>query len=418
MFAAVVDACSSWEHQPDVTSFGIDRFQACQPLLKRLRGGRVGVLGHAASVDARLTHLLDVLTANDVHPVVLFAPEHGFGGAAQDMAVVGDEVDAAGRRVVSLYGDSLEALVPQADDLSDLDVLLVDLVDVGARYYTFVWTTLLAARAAATTNTHVVILDRPNPINGVHFEGRSQQLGFKSFVGWEQVPVRHGLTYAEMVALFMGSDGATLGPEGAVSFVGVDGWARADMADAWGRDFVLPSPNMPTLDTAIVYPGGCLIEGTNLSEGRGHTRPFELVGAPFIDGGRLARELGALDLRGFVARPVTFIPTFHKHGKQTCGGVQIHVTDREAFKPVAVYTALVALCHHQAPDEFKFRTERYEFVDDIPAFDLLTGSAEARERILAGDDAQAVAEHVSQPDPGWPDRMQQAIAAVQRGSWS
>jgi uncharacterized protein YbbC (DUF1343 family) len=174
---------------------------------------------------------------------------------------------------------------------------------------------------------------------------------------------------------------------------------------------------MPTLDTAIVYPGGCLIEGTNLSEGRGHTRPFELVGAPFVDGARLAGDLGALDLHGFVARPVTFIPTFHKHGGKACGGVQIHVTDRERFAPVAVYTALVALCHHQAPDDFRFRTEAYEFVDDIPAFDLLTGSAHAREMVEAGEPAHEVARFVSNADATWSDRMQQATRALERGAW-
>lgn len=396
-------------------AIGLERMAHIDALLTRLRGSRVGVLGHAASVDSRFSHMLDILERAGVNPTILFGPEHGFGGAAQDMATVDDETDAAGRRVVSLYGDTLEALIPSADDLREIDVLVVDLVDVGARYYTFVWTALLAARAAKEVGVHTVILDRPNPIGGVQFEGRLQDEGFKSFVGWERVPIRHGLTYGEMVALHL--DATDLGPTEAVSFVAVKGWARETMADAWGRAFVLPSPNMPTLDTAIVYPGGCLIEGTNLSEGRGHTRPFEFVGAPFVDGTRLAAELGALSLEGFVARPVTFIPTFHKHGKRACGGVQIHVTDRERFRPVAVYAALVALCHHQAPDAFRFRTERYEFVDDVPAFDLLTGSARAREMIEQGACGEDVAAFVSATDPGWAARMQDAQAALARGCW-
>jgi uncharacterized protein YbbC (DUF1343 family) len=398
-------------------AFGIDRFTTVEPLMRRLRGARVGILAHAASVDHRLRHLLDVLEDGDVRPVLLFGPEHGFGGAAQDMAVVGDDEDAVGRRIVSLYGDTLEALIPGAADLREIELLVVDLVDVGARYYTFVWTALLAARAARDEGVHTVILDRPNPIGGTHVEGRVQQPGFESFVGWERVPIRHALTYGEMVALWIARDGVDLGPDGALSIVSSDGWSRDVMADGWGRPFVLPSPNMPTLDTAVVYPGGCLIEGTNLSEGRGHTRPFELVGAPFVDGERLARDLDALQLGGFVPRPVTFIPTFHKHGGTPCGGVQIHVTDRERFRPVAVYTALVALCHHQAPDAFRFRTERYEFVDDIPAFDLLTGSAEARERIEAGAAPREVAELVSTTDSGWSESIAEAQDALARASW-
>ena len=149
-----------------------------------------------------------------------------------------------------------------------------------------------------------------------------------------------------------------------------------------------------------------------MSEGRGHTRPFEFVGAPWTDGRRLARELNALGLSGFTARPVEFIPTFHKHAGDVCGGVQIHVTDRSVFRPVATYVALIALAHHHAPDSFRFRTERYEFVDDIPAFDLLTGSAAAREAILAGDDARAIAEAVSKSDAGWRERIEDAQERV------
>ena len=175
----------------------------------------------------------------------------------------------------------------------------------------------------------------------------------------------------------------------------VEGLARDAHAPSWDRAFVMPSPNMPTYDTALVYPGGCLLEGTNLSDGRGTTRPFEITGAPWVDGKRLAEGLAATGLPGFVARPLGFEPTFHKHAKQSCGGVQIHVTDASTFRPVATYVALIALAHHASPRDFRFRTERYEFVDDIPAFDLLIGSAEARERILAGDDPRAIADAVS-----------------------
>jgi uncharacterized protein YbbC (DUF1343 family) len=173
---------------------------------------------------------------------------------------------------------------------------------------------------------------------------------------------------------------------------------------------------MPTADTALVYPGGCLLEGTNLSEGRGTTRPFEIVGAPWIDGHALARDLAATGLPGFCARPLTFRPTFQKHGGTICGGVQIHVTDPTRFRPVATYVALTALAHAQNPERFGFRTERYEYVDDIPAFDLLTGSAEARRAIEAGAPARDVAAAVGEPDPHWPEAMRAAEDAAFRAS--
>jgi uncharacterized protein YbbC (DUF1343 family) len=264
-----------------------------------------------------------------------------------------------------------------------------------------------------------VLLDRPNPIGGAtsQIEGHPQEEGFKSFVGWERVPIRHGLTLAEMVLLHAQSDGLALGPAGAVSAVPVKGWNREQMAPSFGRSFVLPSPNMPTFDTALVYPGGCLLEGTNMSEGRGHTRPFEFSGAPWLDGARLARDMSKLGLEGFVPRPMGFMPTFHKHAGQVCEGVQIHVTDRATFRSVATYTAMIALAQQQAPDQFRFRTERYEFVDDIPAFDLLTGSAAAREAIEQGAPARDVAELVSRTDPTWPAKMAAAEAALQAAAW-
>jgi uncharacterized protein YbbC (DUF1343 family) len=336
------------------------------------------------------------------------------------MASIDDERDEQrDLHIVSLYGDQLSDLVPKAEQLAPLDLLLIDLTDVGSRYYTFVWTALLALRAASEVGVHVVILDRPNPIGGLveRCEGRTQDEAFRSFVGWERVPIRHGLTLAEMVALFAERDGLALGPDGALSVVPVTGWNRADHAPSWDRPFVLPSPNMPTYDTALVYPGGCLLEGTLMSEGRGHTRPFEVCGAPWLDGGRLAPALAATGLEGFIARPLSFLPTFQKHGGKVCGGVQIHVTDRDRFRPVALYTALIALAHHHHPEAFEFRTERYEFVDDIPAFDLLTGSAAAREAIVAGVDAREVAEQVSATDPSWPQQHAQAVAAARKASW-
>lgn len=371
---------------------GLDRLVQRSDLVTRLRQQRVGLLAHPASVSRGLVHAVDVLAELGVVPEVLFGPEHGWAGHAQDMIGVGDQTDAQlGKRIVSLYGESFSDLSPKPADLEGLDVVLIDMQDVGARYYTFVWTAVLVARACRAKGIRVLVLDRPNPIGGITVEGKLQREGFLSFVGLERVPIRHGLTLGEIVAWRAKKEGyAEL-----VQVLAVEGLDRAVHAPAWDRHFVLPSPNMPTYDTALVYPGGCLLEGTNLSDGRGTTRPFEITGAPWVSGKRLAEGLARTGLPGFVARPLGFEPTFHKHAKQSCGGVQIHVTDARTFRPVATYVALCALAHHASPSDFRFRTEKYEFVDHIPAFDLLVGSAEPRERILAGDDPRAVADAVS-----------------------
>jgi uncharacterized protein YbbC (DUF1343 family) len=388
---------------------GLDRLASLPNLLARLRGSRVGVLAHPASVSRELLHIADILEALDVRPAVLFGPEHGYGGEAQDMIGVPSATDArSGAPIVSLYGDHFDDLSPSPEHLADIDLLVIDLADIGSRYYTFVWTALLALRAAARASVHVVLLDRPNPISGdpTSVEGATQKPGFLSFVGLEPVPIRHALTPGEIVALFAHRDGLSLGPDGALSVVGLEGWDRASLAGAWDRPFVIPSPNMPTAETALVYPGGCLLEGTNLSEGRGTTRPFEIVGAPWIDGRRLAKDLSGLP--GFIARPLTFRPTFQKHAGQVCGGVQIHVTQPDLFRPVAVYTALIAFAREQDPARFRFRTERYEYIDTIPAIDLLLGSDEPRRAMEAGESPIAIAAAASKPDPGWPEVIVEA----------
>jgi uncharacterized protein YbbC (DUF1343 family) len=370
---------------------GLDRLVAHHPsLVARLRSSRIALVAHPASVSRGLVHVTDVLAELGIVPKVLFGPEHGWAGHAQDMVGVGDATDdTRGTRIVSLYGDSLEDLSPKPSDLDDLDVVVIDMQDVGARYYTFVWTAVLVARACSKQGVRVLVLDRPNPIGG-SLEGKMQDARFLSFVGLERVPTRHGLTLGEIVAWRAKIEGYSE----LVQVLAVEGLDHNAHAPAWDRPFVMPSPNMPTYETALVYPGGCLLEGTNLSDGRGTTRPFEITGAPWVDGKKLAAGLVRTGLPGFVARPIGFEPTFHKHAKKSCGGVQIHVTDARTFRPVATYVALIALAHHASPKDFAFRTERYEFVDDIPAFDLLIGSAKARERILAGDDPRAIADAV------------------------
>lgn len=399
---------------------GLDRLAHLERALARLRGARFGVLAHPPSVTSGFVHIAHVLQQCGLHPALLFGPEHGYGGEAQDMIGVPDAKDPlSGAPIKSLYGDRFEDLSPRPSDLASLDLLLIDLADVGSRYYTFVWTALLALRAAEKRGVHTLVLDRPNPLSGdaASAEGATQQPGFLSFVGLEPIPIRHALTIGELLAYFAQRDGLPLGPQGALSIIPTLGWDRSSLAHTWRSGFVMTSPNMPTADTALVYPGGCLLEGTNLSEGRGTTRPFELTGAPWLSGERLAHDLNRLGLPGFYARPLTFLPTFQKHGGQICGGVQIHIQDRQAFQPVAVYTALIALAHHHHPEHFRFRTERYEYVDDIPAFDLLTGSAQARLAIERGGDPAEIARMVSAADSGWPEAHAQAKHAARSAQW-
>jgi uncharacterized protein YbbC (DUF1343 family) len=390
---------------------GLDRLATHAALGAELRAARVGLLAHPASVDRRLVHARRILDDLGVRVQVVFGPEHGYGGEAQDMVGVAHGTDRLGTAVRSLYGPREQDLSPTGGDLARIDILVVDLQDVGARYYTFVWTAVLAMRACARAGVRMLVLDRPNPLGGdaTSVEGRRQEQAYCSFVGLEPIPVRHGLTLGEVVAWRAEVERL---PAGAVRVLGVTGLPREADAMAWDRPFVMPSPNMPTLETARVYPGGCLVEGTNLSEGRGTTRPFEIVGAPWIDGAKLADDMHALGFPGFRARPCTFSPTFQKHAGRVCGGVQVHVTDPQAFRPYATYLALVALARRQNPDAFAFRTEAYEFRDDVPAFDLLTGSPEARRRILNDERPRAIADAIAAADEADRALLGEAIEAA------
>ncbi len=356
----------------------------------RLRGRRVGVLCHPASVSSRLVHIIDALAATDVQLTRLFGPEHGIRGEAQDMiGVEGNRDPRTGIPVTSLYGESFESLAPSAAELADVDVLLVDLQDVGSRYYTFIWTMALCLQSAARAGVSVLVLDRPNPIGGLAIEGGEVAPWAESFVGLGSVPVRHGLTIGEVARLVQAGipwDGGRFAKplDCDVQVVAMRGWRRSDFFDTTGLPWVFPSPNMPTVDTALVYPGLCLLEGTNISEGRGTTRPFEIVGAPFVDGYRLADCLAADQLPGVCFRPLSFRPTFHKFAGQVCGGVQLHVLDRVAFRPYLTGVAILRALRALAGESFRWRTEKYEFVSDHPAIDLLTGGDAIRKGIDAG----------------------------------
>jgi uncharacterized protein YbbC (DUF1343 family) len=338
-----------------------------------LRGQRVGLLCHQASVTWDLRHAADVIGGlPGVRLAALFAPEHGLAGAAQDQVLIGaTRHRPSGLPVWSLYGRRLS---PEPRMLAGIDAVVVDLQDVGARYYTFLWTTALAMRACARAGVRVVVLDRPNPIGGDCLEGNAPDPRFASFVGLYPLPARHGMTLAELAAYLNETHG--LGCD--LTVVPMWGWRRrmawADTALPW----VAPSPNMPTPATALVYPGGCLVEGTNLSEGRGTTRPFELVGAPFLDGLRLARALARRRLPGVRFRAAAFEPTFHKWAGKTCEGVQVHVTEPRRFRPFLTYLTLIAEARQQAPRRFGWRRPPYEFETRRLAMDLLCGGPAIR----------------------------------------
>jgi len=350
---------------------GLDRVGS-EGLLRS--GMKVGLLAHAASVNRELVHATEVLAGLGLKLRVLFGPEHGFAGTAQDM--IGVQGDA---KVRSLYGKWPSDLHPQPDDLEGLDAVIVDLQDVGSRYYTYVWTAAFMLRACARLGVKTIVLDRPNPLGGEVVEGMPQRGGYRSFVGCYEVAVRHGMTLGEMLSHVRRFEKLD---EAALEIVPMRGWSRAMWFDETGLPWVMPSPNMPTLETATVYPGGCLVEGTRLSEGRGTTRPFELWGAPGIDPAVLPEVEGAR------LRRVAFQPTFQKHAGEVCEGVQVHVTDRERFRSYQAYLRWIAAAVRTWDVAIPWRTEEYEYETKRAAIDLLTGGPEFRQRVNAGDDLE------------------------------
>ena len=361
------------------TVLGIERLVG--PEQERVSRRQVGLLAHPASVDHDFVHALDLLLRAGARVERLFGPEHGFMGEAQDMeAVERRSVHPSGIPLKSLYGADAATLAPSADDLAGLDALIVDLQDVGARYYTFVWTALLALRACREAGIEMVVTDRPNPIGGQRVEGAPQSDGYLSFVGLKPVAVRHGMTVGELLTMVAADEGLSAH----LTVVKMTGWRRDRLITEIDAPWVMPSPNMPTPDTATVYPGMCLIEGTEVSEGRGTTRPFELVGAPGIDGIRLAARLDSCGLPGVFFRPVSFKPGFQKHKNRTCDGVQLHVRDPRIFLPYRTGVALLLALRMEAGDAFAWRHAPYEFVANIPAVDLLTGSDAVRTLVDQG----------------------------------
>jgi uncharacterized protein YbbC (DUF1343 family) len=361
----------------------------CERLLasSALNGKRVGVVCNPASVDGQLRHVADLFAERPaVTLAALFGPQHGFRSDVQDnMIETGHGQDCTRRvPVYSLYSETRE---PTAAMLANLDALVIDLQDVGSRIYTFIYTMANCLVAARKNGLKAIVCDRPNPIGGVAVEGPMLVRGYESFVGQYPIPMRHGMTIGELAQLFNTEFG--IGAE--LEVIPMDGWRREMYFDETGLPWVIPSPNMPTLDSAIVYPGTVLFEGTNLSEGRGTTRPFEIVGAPWPIAERFAESMNRERLPGVYFRPAVFEPTFQKYAKKTCAGCQIHVLDREMFTPVETGVALIAAFRAAGPDQFEWRNPPYEYEHDKMPIDILAGSSELREQIDGGLDPRAIA---------------------------
>ena len=337
----------------------------------QFRGARMAALLHPASVSSKLEHTSKILERHNgdlFRIAAFFGPQHGFLGQTQDNMIEWQSYEhpRLGVPVYSLYGEHRE---PTAAMLKDVDLVLVDLQDVGARYYTFIWTLYLMMRACEKHGASVLVLDRPNPINGVSIEGPVLDPNYKSFVGMHSIPVRHGRTIGELAQQF--HDEAF--PNGRLSILPMKNWERAMWFDQTGLPWVMPSPNMPRLDTATVYPGMCLLEGTSISEGRGTTRPFEIFGAPFVDAEPLCRELNALRLPGVFFRENYFEPTFQKFAGQLCGGAQLHVTDRESFRPFETGVQIIRCLRRMYGDSFQWKKPPYEYETEKLPIEILLG---------------------------------------------
>lgn len=349
--------------------------------VRELSGRRYAILAHAASVSDRLEPIhLALERAGADPPARLFGPEHGFFGVEQDMVASANEVDPwTGTPIVSLYGDSKESLRPVAAAFEGLDLLIVDLQDVGSRYYTYAATAVWSTEVALAAGCEVWVLDRPNPLGGAQIEGNRRKAGFESFIGAFEVPVRHGLTLAELVQLTLSPTADRTG----LRLWPIEGWTREMTWDDTGRVWVAPSPNIPTISTAFVYPGGCLLEATEISEGRGTTRPFELIGAPGLDARAVADHLNAAGLEGVRFAPTFFKPKYQKHAGRACAGVRWFVTDPGSMRAFRCGVEILG-CLHQLFDGFAWRTAPYEFEVERPAVDLLAGDSALREA-LDGD---------------------------------
>lgn len=357
---------------------GLDIFEKNWP--RKLKGLRVGLVVHPASVDRKLEHAGDCFfKSRKLKLTAFFGPQHGIRGETQDNMIEwkGFRDKKTGLPVYSLYSSTRK---PAPSMLKDLDVLVIDMQDAGSRYYTFIWTMELCMQACNELGKSVVILDRPNPLGGIITEGTVLDMFFTSFVGRRPLSVRYGMTIAEIGSYLRNEFYSSLD----FHVIPMKGWHRRMWFGETGLPWVLPSPNMPTLDTALVYPGMCLLEGTNVSEGRGTTRPFEMFGAPFIDAEALIEKLKSFKLPGVIFRPIYFQPTFQKHADELCRGAQIHVTNRNKFRPFKTGVAIIKTIHDLYPDCFEWKKPPYEYEIEKMPIDILAGTDRLRKDIENG----------------------------------
>lgn len=351
-----------------------------------LKGARIGLVCNQASVNHEFHHAADLLHQHPkINLTTLFGPQHGIRGDVQDNMIETEHATdrTTGLPIYSLYSETRE---PSEEMLREVDIIVVDLQDVGTRIYTFVYTLANCMRAAKKLNKKVIACDRPNPINGKQMEGVVLDPAFASFVGQFPIATRHGMTFCELGRMFNEAFG--IGSD--LECVKMDGWSRELWYDETDDPWVFPSPNMPTLDAATVFPGSVHLEGTQMSEGRGTTKPFELIGAPYIDADQYANALNALGLPGVYFRSCVFLPTFQKHGGKACGGIQIHVTNRETFRPAISGIAVVKTAFDMYGDEFKWKNPPYEYEYDKNPFDVIAGTSKIREAIERGDSLDSI----------------------------
>jgi uncharacterized protein YbbC (DUF1343 family) len=351
--------------------------------LDRLKGKRIGILCHQASINSAFRHIIELLSPfhRDGYLSIsaIFGPQHGLWGHTQDNMIEweGFEDPLTGSPVFSLYGKNRK---PTPEMLKNLDLVLIDLVDIGSRYYTFIWSMSLMLEACSERALACIVLDRPDPINGMTIEGTVLDTNYRSFVGLYPLPMRHGMTIGE-IANYLQHEFIQ---KSDVTIIPVEGWNRNHSADSTRLPWVLPSPNMPHLETATVYPGMCLLEGSNISEGRGTTRPFEIFGAPWIDGWKLCNRLQKLKLPGVFFRPIQFLPTFQKFENERCQGGFIHITNTNKFKPVITATAILNELINCYPENFEWKKPPYEYEYEKLPFDILAGNSWLREMIETG----------------------------------
>ncbi len=376
------------------TLTGLDILENKWP--SKFEGARAGLLVHPASVNHSMEHTVDcLLKTKKFKLAAFFGPQHGIRGETQDNMIEweGFNDKKTGLPVYSLYGKTRK---PEPTMLKNLDLLVVDMQDIGSRYYTFIWTMELCMKACAEQGKSLVVLDRPNPISGTATEGPVLEKDFTSFVGLRPLPVRHGMTIGEIGLYFTNK----FYPDLDYHVIPMEGWKRRMWFEETGLPWVLPSPNMPTIETASVYSGMCLLEGTELSEGRGTTRPFEIFGAPFIEPDDLVKKLELFKLSGVIFRPQYFQPTFQKHAGRFCGGAQIHIIDRETFKPFKTGVAVIKAIYDLYPKHFQWKNPPYEYEAEKMPIDILAGTDRLRNDIEQGVS-------LKQMESRWQDQCQQ-----------